>query len=77
MSGLPAPASPLQLTFTVVANSKNMTWYKDGVSVPDCLNATSLPTGLHACINSRSKPSSTSVRLGVLWQAGPDPRWTG
>ena len=77
VSGLRAPASPLQLTFTVVANSKNMTWYKDGVSVPDCLNATSLPTGLHACINSRSKPSSTSVRLGVLWQAGPDPRWTG
>jgi hypothetical protein len=75
-------ASPVQLTFTVVATNKNMTWYKavpgqPGVAVQDCLGASTLLTGMSACVNSRSKPSSTSVRLGVLWRAGPDPTWRG
>jgi hypothetical protein len=75
-------ASPVQLTFTVVATNKNMTWYKavpgqPGVAVQDCLGASALPTGVPACVNSRSKPTSMSVRLGVLWQAGPDPTWRG
>jgi len=71
------PRSPLELTFTVVATSKNMTWYKNGVPVVDCAGATSLPPGVSACITGRSKPSSKSVQLDVLWQAGVDPTWRG
>jgi hypothetical protein len=71
------PASPVRLTLTVVATNKNMTWYKNGVPVLDCAGATSLPPGVSACITSRSKPSSNSVRLGVVWRAGPDPTWRG
>jgi hypothetical protein len=78
-----APASPVQLTFTVVATNKNMTWYKTpasqtvAVPVVDCPGATTLPSDVSACVNSRSKPTSSSVRLGVLWRAGPDPGWRG
>jgi hypothetical protein len=71
------PASPLRLTFTVVANNKNLTWYKNGVPVVDCAGATGLPPGVSACVTSRSKPSPKSVRLDVLWQAGVDPTWRG
>jgi hypothetical protein len=71
------PSSPLRLTFTVVANNRNMTWYKNGVAVLDCAGATSLPPGVSACVTGRSKPSSKSVQLDVLWQAGVDPTWRG
>jgi len=72
------PLGPtVQLTFTVLANSKNLTWYKDGKAVTDCPGATDLPGTLEACVNSRSKSGSTGVRLGVLWRAGPDPSWRG
>jgi uncharacterized repeat protein (TIGR01451 family) len=72
-----APASPVQLTFSVLASSKNLTWYKDGVAVADCPGAAVLPAQtVNACVNSRSKTGST-VRLGVLWRAGPDPSWRG
>ena len=71
------PRSPLDLTFTVVANNRNMTWYKNGVAVVDCPGATSLPPGVSACITSRSKPSPKSVQLDVLWQTGVDPTWRG
>jgi uncharacterized repeat protein (TIGR01451 family) len=73
-----SPSSPVQLTFTVLANTKNLTWYKNGSPVPDCLGATNLPgPTVNACVNSRAKTSSTSVRLGVLWRAGIDPSWRG
>jgi uncharacterized repeat protein (TIGR01451 family) len=72
-----APASPVQLTFTVVATGKNMTWYKNGEPVADCAGATDLPLGVSACVNSRAKAGSNGVRLGVLWRAGPDPTWRG
>jgi uncharacterized repeat protein (TIGR01451 family) len=72
-----APASPVQLTFTVVATSKTMTWYKNGIPVANCAGATDLPAGLNACVNSRAKAGSKSVQLGVLWRAGPDPTWRG
>jgi uncharacterized repeat protein (TIGR01451 family) len=72
-----APASPVQLTFTVVANSKSLTWYKNSVPVADCAGARNLPAGLNACVNSRAKAGSNSVQLGVLWRAGPDPTWRG
>jgi hypothetical protein len=71
------PRSPLELTFTVVATNKNMTWYKNGIPVVDCAGATSLPPGVSACITGRSKPSSKSVQLDVLWQTGVDPTWRG
>ena len=72
------PASvPVQLTFTVVASNRNITWYKNGVPVADCRGATALPAGVDACVNSRSKLSSTGVQLGVLWRAGVDPGWRG
>ena len=71
------PRSPLDLTFTVVATNKNMTWYKNGVAVVDCAGATTLPPGVSACITSRSKPSPKSVQLDLLWQAGVDPTWRG
>jgi hypothetical protein len=71
------PSSPFRLTFTVVANNRNMTWYKNGVAVADCARATSLPPGVSACVTGRSKPSSKSVQLDVLWRAGVDPTWRG
>jgi hypothetical protein len=71
------PSSPLRLTFTVLANNKNLTWYKNGVAVADCAGATSLPPGVSACVTGRSKPSSKSVQLDVLWQTGVDPTWRG
>lgn len=71
------PSSPLRLTFTVVSNNKNMTWYKNGVAVADCAGATNLPLGVSACVTGRSKPTSKSVQLTVLWQAGVDPTWRG
>ena len=81
------PSSPVQLTFTVLATNKNLTWYKSSpgkttAPVPDCIGATELPapvdgTTINDCVNSRSKLSSTSVRLGVLWQPGTDPSWRG
>jgi hypothetical protein len=71
------PTSPVQLTFTFLGNNKNLTWYKNGVAVPDCPGATALANGVNACVNSRSKTGSTTVRLGVLWREGPDPSWTG
>jgi hypothetical protein len=71
------PRSPLDLTFTVVATNKKMTWYKNGVAVVDCAGATTLPPGVSACITSRSKPSPKSVQLDLLWQAGVDPTWRG
>jgi hypothetical protein len=74
---IPPPSSPLQLTFTAVASNKNLTWYKNGDPVAECPGASGLPADLNACVNSRSKAGSTSVRLGVLWRAGPDPSWTG
>jgi len=59
----------VQLTFTVLANNKNLTWYKDKTAVADCPGATDLPsTAVNACVNSRSK-SGSAVRLGVLWRA--------
>jgi hypothetical protein len=71
------PTSPVQLTFTVLASNKNLTWYKNGTAVADCPGATELPAPtVNACVNSRSKTGS-SVRLGVLWRAGPDPTWRG
>jgi hypothetical protein len=73
----PVASSPFQLTFTFLSSNKNLTWYKNGVPVVDCPQATQLPTDTTACVTSRSKPSSTSVRLGVLWRGGPDPSWTG
>jgi hypothetical protein len=54
-----------------------MTWYKNGVAVVDCAGATGLPPGVSACVTGRSKPSSKSVQLDVLWQAGVDPTWRG
>jgi hypothetical protein len=72
-----SPSSPLQLSFTVVATNKNMTWYKNGVPVLDCAGATALAPGVSACITGRSKPTSKSVRLDLLWRAGPDPTWRG
>jgi uncharacterized repeat protein (TIGR01451 family) len=71
------PASPVQLTFTVAATSKNITWYKNGRPVADCAGATNLPLGVNACVNSRAKAASNGVQLGVLWRAGPDPTWRG
>lgn len=71
------PSSPVQLTFTVLANNKNLTWYKNGSPVVDCPGATNLPTGVDACVTSRAKIGSSGVRLGVLWRAGPDPSWRG
>src|SRR5829696_7650730 len=65
---LQAPASPIQLTFSVIAGNKNMTWYKNGQPVVDCPGAIDLPARLSGCVNSRSKASSRSVRLGVLWR---------
>jgi hypothetical protein len=79
----PLVASPIQLTFTFIANAKNLTWYKTGdgatlaETVPDCLGATQLPSDLDACVNSRSKQGSMAVSLGVLWRGGPDPSWAG
>jgi hypothetical protein len=70
------PSSPVQLTFTVLAGNKNLTWYKNGNAVADCPGATTLPDHMSACVNSRSKTGS-SVRLGVLWQEGIDPTWRG
>lgn len=74
---LPPPAAPIRLTFTVVASSKNMTWYKNGEPVAECRGATDLPAGLNACVTSRAKVGAMAVRLGVLWRAGPDPDWRG
>jgi hypothetical protein len=54
-----------------------MTWYKNGIAVADCARATSLPPGVSACVTGRSKPSSKSVQLDVLWRAGVDPTWRG
>lgn len=71
------PGSPIALTFTVVGTSKNITWYKNGSPVVDCAGATSLPTGVSACITARTKPTAKSVRLDVLWRAGVDPTWRG
>jgi uncharacterized repeat protein (TIGR01451 family) len=82
------PATPIQLTFTFVANNRNLTWYKTAdfapgepvppaEVVPSCLGATDLPDGLTACVNSRAKVGSMAVRLGVLWRGGPDPSWVG
>jgi len=73
----PAPSSAIQLTFTFIANNRNLTWYKNTVPVADCLGATRLPDDLDACVNSRSKLGSMAVSLGVLWGGGPDPSWTG
>jgi len=80
----PSVFSPIQLTFTFLANNRNLTWYKTGDGegalaepVADCPGATQLPTGLDACVNSRSKLGSMAVTLGVLWQGGPDPSWVG
>ncbi len=79
----PAGSAPIQLTFTFVANNRNLTWYKTGdaggpaEAVADCPGATQLPTGLDACVNSRSKPGRMAVALGVLWRGGPDPSWAG
>lgn len=73
----PRATSPIQLTFTVVASNKNIIWYKDGQRVAECPGATGLAEGVGACVNSRSKLGSTSVRLGVLWLAGADPTWRG
>jgi hypothetical protein len=70
------PSSPVQLTFTVLASNRNLTWYKNGSPVADCPGATTLPDHMSACVNSRSKTGS-SVRLGVLWQEGIDPNWRG
>jgi hypothetical protein len=70
-------SSPIQLTFTFLANNRNLTWYKNGVQVADCAGARVLPPGLDACVNSRSKLGSSAVALGVLWRGGPDPSWTG
>jgi len=74
-----APSVPaaIQLTFTFIANNRNLTWYKNTVPVADCLGATRLPDDLDACVNSRSKLGSMAVSLGVLWRGGPDPSWTG
>ena len=71
------PNSPIALTFTVVSNNKNITWYKNGIPVVDCAGATSLPAGVNACITARSKPTAKSVELDVLWRAGVDPTWRG
>jgi uncharacterized repeat protein (TIGR01451 family) len=82
------PTTPIQLTFTFVANNRNLTWYKTAdfapgepvppaEVVPSCLGATDLPDGLTACVNSRAKVGSMAVRLGVLWRGGPDPSWVG
>ena len=68
---------PVQLTFSVVASNRNITWYKNGAAVADCRGATALPAGVDACVNSRSKLSSAGVQLGVLWRAGVDPTWRG
>jgi hypothetical protein len=68
---------PVQLTFSVVASNRNITWYKNGAAVADCRGATALPAGVDACVNSRSKLSSAGVQLGVLWRAGADPGWRG
>ncbi len=76
VSDQPLPPT-VQLTFTVLANNKNLTWYKDKTAVADCPGATDLPsTAVNACVNSRSKTGS-AVRLGVLWRVGPDPSWRG
>src|SRR5262249_6573767 len=64
--GVPAQPTTIQLTFTFVANNRNLTWYKapvpdlgepvpPGEPVPSCLGATELPPGLNACVNSRAK----------------------
>jgi uncharacterized repeat protein (TIGR01451 family) len=82
------PATPIQLTFTFVGNNRNLTWYKTAdppqgepvppaEPVPSCLGATELPDNLVACVNSRAKAGPMAVRLGVLWQGGPDPSWVG
>jgi Domain of unknown function DUF11 len=73
----PAVSAPIQLTFTFVANNRNLTWYKNGIAVADCPGATDLPPGLDACVNSRAKAGSMAVTLGVLWAGGPDPSWAG
>ena len=74
---LPPPSAPIRLTFTVVAGSKNMTWYKNGDPVAECPGASDLPAELNACVTSRAKMGAKGVRLGVLWRAGPDPDWRG
>jgi hypothetical protein len=73
----PPTSVPVQLTFTVVATNRNITWYKNGVPVADCRGATALPAGVDACVNGRSKVGSAGVQLGVLWRAGVDPTWRG
>jgi uncharacterized repeat protein (TIGR01451 family) len=73
----PAVSAPIQLTFTFVANNRNLTWYKNGAAVANCPGATQLPVGLDACVNSRAKVGSMAVALGVLWRGGPDPFWAG
>jgi len=77
MTEAPAVAAPVQLTFTFVANNRNLTWYKNGIEVANCSGATELPPGLNACVNSRAKVGSMAVMLGVLWGGGPDPSWAG
>jgi Domain of unknown function DUF11 len=69
--------SPIALSFTIVGNNRNITWYKNGISVADCAGATSLASGVSACITARSKPTAKSVRLDLLWRAGVDPTWRG
>jgi uncharacterized repeat protein (TIGR01451 family) len=73
----PASASPYRLTFAFVANNRNLTWYKNGLPVPECRGATQLPAGVDACVTSRAKTGSGTVAIGVLWSGGPDPSWTG
>jgi len=73
----PTVSAPSQLTFTFVANNRNLTWYKNGVEVADCPGATQLPDDVHACVNSRAKIGPMAVALGVLWGGGPDPFWAG
>lgn len=73
----PPVSAPIQLTFTFLANNRNLTWYKNTIPVADCPGATRLPSELDACVNSRSKLGSRAVALGVLWRGGPDPSWTG
>jgi hypothetical protein len=58
-------SSPLQLTFAVVATDKNMTWYKNGLPVPDCLSA-----ARSTCTRSRS-----SRRRGDQQQPDGAPPW--
>jgi uncharacterized repeat protein (TIGR01451 family) len=73
----PASASPYRLEFTFPATNRNLTWYKNGLPVPECRGATQLPAGVDACVTSRAKLGSGAVAIGVLWSGGPDPSWTG